>query len=96
MLAILLKVFSQLCLLKGELASSFKPSQSEMVMHDSSRNLFCLQGKQSTFVGVFSNSECFALPQSKQPSNLKLSQPVEGACPCGNATDVPLTSIWSS
>lgn len=41
MLAILLKdVFSWLCLLKGELASSFKSSQSEMVMHDSSRNLF--------------------------------------------------------
>lgn len=36
LLALLLKVFSQLCLL----ASSFKSSRSEMEMRDSSRNPF--------------------------------------------------------
>lgn len=36
LLGLLLNVFSQLCLV----ASSFKSSQSEMVMRDSSRNLF--------------------------------------------------------
>lgn len=53
----------------------------------------CLQGKQKW--PFWRNSGCFCSPSFHQCCNPQLSQPVDGTHPCGNATDVPLTSIWS-
>lgn len=53
----------------------------------------CLQEKQKW--PFWRNTGCFCSPSFHQCCNPQLSQPVDGAHPCGNATDVPLTSIWS-